>query len=109
MLPRIQDVLDSLRYLRENRFGLILRAQKEDWDDQDQCDEVELVSADLSDAYCHLAVHENELGNCVAPSVNPGKYLVFVAMLFGFKGAPLIMGRFAATLARLLQVLGAGR
>ena len=105
VLPRIQDVLDSLRYLRENRFGLILRAQKEDWDDQDQCDEVELVSADLSDAYCHLAVHENELGNCVAPSVNPGKYLVFVAMLFGFKGAPLIMGRFAATLARLLQSL----
>ena len=45
------------------------------------------------------------LGNCVAPSVNPGRYLVFTAMLFGFKGAPLIMGRFAAMLARLLQSL----
>ena len=105
VLPRIQDVLDSLRYLRENRFGLVLKAQGEDWDDQDQCDEIELVSADLSDAYCHLAVHENELGNCVAPSTRPGKYLVFTAMLFGFKGAPLVMGRFAATLARLLQSL----
>lgn len=41
-----------------------------------------------------------KLGNCVAPSVNPGRYLVFTAMLFGFKGAPLIIGRFAAMLAR---------
>jgi len=103
VLPRIQDVVDSLKYLRESRFGLILKAQKENWEDQEQCDEVELVSADLADAYCHLAVHENELGNCVAPSMNQGRYLVFTAMLFGFKGAPLIMGRFSAALARMLQ------
>lgn len=58
-----RDVLNSSKYLRENRFGLILKAQRENWEDQDQCDEVELVSADLSDTYCRLAVHENELGN----------------------------------------------
>ena len=71
VLPRIQDVVSSLKFLRENRFGLILKAQQENWKDQEQCEEVELVSADLSDAYCHLAVHESELANCVAPSTTP--------------------------------------
>ena len=30
---------------------------------------------------------------------------MWVAMLFGFRGAPLLMGRFAARLARLWQSL----
>ena len=105
VLPRVQDVVDSLKYLREQRFGVVLKAQKEEWPDQEQCQDIELVSADLADAYCHLAVAEKELGNCATPSMSPGKYLVFTAMLFGFRGAPLIMGRFAATLARMLQAL----
>jgi hypothetical protein len=105
VLPRVQDVVDSLKYLREQRFGVMLKAQKEDWPDQEQCQDIELVSADLADAYCHLAVAEKELGNGVTPSTSQGKYLVFTAMLFGFRGAPLIMGRFAATLARMLQAL----
>ena len=83
----------------------MLRAQREEWPDAGHCDEIELVSADLADAYCHMAVSEKKLGNCAAPSTAPGKYLVFTAMLFGFKGAPLIMWRFAAMLARLLQSL----
>ena len=105
VLPRIVDVRDSLKYLRENRFGLILRAQREGWADQEECDEIELVSADMADAYCHLAVCEEELCHCISPSVAPGKFLVFTAMLFGFKGAPLVMGRFAAALARFIQSL----
>eukprot|EP00435_Cladocopium_sp_Y103_P055471 s826_g18.t1 len=105
ILPRIQDVIQSLKYLCEARFGLFLRAQREEWEDQDQCGEIELASADLADAYCHLAVAESELANCAAPSVTPGKYLVFTAMLFGFRGAPLVMGRFASMLARLVQAL----
>jgi hypothetical protein len=48
---------------------------------------------------------EEELGNCATPSVVPDRYLIFTAMLFGFEGAPLIMGRSASTLARLLQSL----
>ena len=105
VLPRVQDVMDSLKYLREQRFSVMLRAQREEWPDADQCQDIELVSADLADAYCHLAVAERELGNCVTPSMHPGKYLVFTAMLFGFRGAPLIMGRFASMLARMLQAL----
>eukprot|EP00435_Cladocopium_sp_Y103_P019673 s3697_g4.t1 len=105
VLPRIRDVVDSLKYLRNNRFGLVLRAQKEDWPDQDECDEIEMASADLADAYCHLPVAERELANCAAPSTSPGVYLVFTAMLFGFRGAPLVMGRFASMLARLIQAL----
>eukprot|EP00435_Cladocopium_sp_Y103_P021609 s565_g5.t1 len=105
VLPRIQDVIHSLKYLRESRFGLFLKAQREEWEDQDQCNEIELASADLADAYYHPAVSENELANCAAPSASPGRYLVFTAMLFGFRGAPLIMGRFASMLARLVQAL----
>lgn len=51
VLPRVQDVVDSLKYLRQHRFGVMLRAQQEEWPDADQCDEIELVSADLADAY----------------------------------------------------------
>ena len=105
VLPRIVDVRDSLKYLRENRFGLILRAQREGWADQEECDEIEMVSVDMAEAYCHLAVCEDELCHCVAPSVTPGRFLVFTAMLFGFRGAPLIMGRFASALARFIQSL----
>lgn len=105
VLPRIVDVRDSLKYLRENRFGLILRAQREGWADQEECDEIEMFSVDMAEAYCHLAVCEDELCHCVAPSVTPGRFLVFTAMLFGFRGAPLIMGRFASALARFIQSL----
>lgn len=105
VLPRIQDVLDSLKYLREHCFSIMLKAQKEEWPYADQCEEIELVSADLADAYCHLAVAKKELGNWAMPSIEPGRYLVFTAMLFSFKGAPLILGRCAARLARLLQAL----
>ena len=82
----------------------MLRAQREEWPDAGQCDEIELVSADLADAYCHMAVSEKELGNCAAPSTAPGKYLVFTAMLFGFKGAPPHHGAFRSHVGQAVTV-----
>ena len=61
------------------------------------------MGADLAGAYCHLAVAQKELGNCLAPALEEDEVLVLVAMLFGFKAAPLIMGRLSAALARLWQ------
>ena len=65
----------------------------------------EMITADLTDAYCHLPVHPEEHANCLSPGVHPSETLMWVAMLFGFKGAPLLMGRFAACLARIWQSL----
>ena len=50
-----------------------------------------------------LRVATEELKHCLAPALEEDEILVFCAMLFGFKGAPLIMGRLSAALARLWQ------
>ena len=75
VLPRVQDVVNSLKYLREQRFGLMLRAQREEWPDAGHCDEIELVSADLADAYCHMAVSEKKTGELCSPQHGPGQVL----------------------------------
>ena len=64
---------------------------------------IEIVRADLSDAYCHFPVAREELGNCLAPGLDEDEIIVFCAMLFGFKAAPLVMGRLSSALARLWQ------
>ena len=61
------------------------------------------MGADLADAYCHFGVANEELKNCLAPVLEEDEILVFCAMLFGVKGAPLVMGRLSAALARLWQ------
>ena len=106
VLPRCTDFVDSVRRL----WSLKDRRMKETdpldelaqgSDDED--DGVEMVGADLSDACCHFGVAAEELKNCLAPALEEDEILVFCAMLFGFKGAPLIMGRLAAAMARLWQ------
>ena len=54
------------------------------------------VGDDLSDAYCHFRLAPEELCHCIAPSLEEDKLVIFKAMSFGFKGAPLIMGRLAS-------------
>ena len=65
--------------------------------------ETEIFLIDLKDAFCHFAIHKDELRHCVSPGVRPGEALVWVAMLFGFKAAPLLMARLSAALGRLIQ------
>ena len=96
-LPRVNDMVKTIQKL--------WRERRQDLDEGDPG--VELVGADLSDAYCHFGVAGPELKNCLAPAdpIYPGQVILFRAMLFGFKGAPLIMGRLAAAFSRLWQAM----
>ena len=58
--------------------------------------------ADLRDAYPHFRVHERELEFCLTKD-NEGIFVLWFMLCFGLKTAPLIWGRFAALLGRLLQ------
>ena len=93
VLPRVQDVIRGIQTLWRNLGG---QAEGPDF-------ALELVGADLRDAYCHLGVAEAELKHCLAPSIRADHLVLFKAMLFGFRGAPLIMGRFAAAMTRQWQ------
>ena len=110
VLPRAVDVIESFRYLWSTRDRMRGKSRDEEWElDEDRPDggifDFELVTVDLSDAYCHLPVHPEEHPNCLSPGLRQSETLMWVAMLFGFKGAPLLMGRFAACLARIWQSL----
>ena len=61
ILPRVQDVVRIVQHLwslqsedkvKENDFGM------------------ELIGADLSDAYCHFPVSKAAMGNCLAPAMD---------------------------------------
>eukprot|EP00913_Durusdinium_trenchii_P011074 g10396.t1 len=110
VLPRVVDVIDSFRYLWSTRDRMKTKSRDEEWElDEGRPEggifDFEMVTADLSDAYCHLPVHPEEHQNCLSPGLHQSETLMWVAMLFGFKGAPLLMGRFAACLARIWQSL----
>eukprot|EP00435_Cladocopium_sp_Y103_P007558 s2194_g2.t1 len=55
-----------------------------------------------------LAVTEAELPHTLAPNVESSDFYMFVALLFGYKTAPLLWSRVAALVARLLQSLVLG-
>ena len=97
VLPRVNDLVKTIQKLWKDR--------REELPEGDPG--IELVGADLSDAYCHFGVSGPELKNCLAPAdpVYPEQVVLFRAMLFGFKGAPLIMGRLASAFSRLWQAM----
>ena len=85
VLLRVVDVIDGFRYLWSTRD----RMKDEEWElDEDRPDggifDFEMVTADLSDAYCHLPVHPDEHQNCLSPGLHQSETLMWVAMLFGF-------------------------
>ena len=103
-LPRCTDFTESVWRLWKLKDVRLQEADPLDElapGSEDEDEGIEMVGADLSDAYCHFGVAPKELKNCLAPALEEDEILVFCAMLFGFKGAPLIMGRLAAALARL--------
>lgn len=95
ILPRISDVVASLRELFKRREAL---DNVGDW-------EMELISADLADACMHFGVRPSELQNCLAPGLDAEELVLFKAMSFGFKGAPLVMGRLSSAAMRLFQAM----
>lgn len=108
VLPRAMDIVTSLRVMRarenelrgEDRRRSALKGSRTHGES-----EVEFILLDLQDAFCHFGVHASELKHCVSPGLESGTALLWVAMLFGFKGAPLVMGRLSAAVGRLLQSL----
>ena len=106
-LPRANDVVCMLRTMK----ALEGRYDEDAWEvgipkpRSPSKPEMELMVIDLKDAFCHFPVHPNELRHCVSPSLRETHGLVWVAMLFGFRGAPLIMGRLSAFIGRMIQSL----
>ena len=107
-LPRLSDVLEMMRHMRSTEMDLKeflmdynYKRSRRDVDDQG----TEFVLADMQDAFCHFGVHPKELRNCISPDESGKGALLWTAMLFGFKAAPLLMGRLASACGRLLQSL----
>ena len=93
ILPRPMDAITMVRRMHASKAEL----------ERPQDKTLELVMIDVSDAYMHLAVAEEEKGHCLAPALDDEHWLLFIALLFGFKTAPLTWSRAAACVARLLQ------
>eukprot|EP00435_Cladocopium_sp_Y103_P052516 s2172_g16.t1 len=67
-----------------------------------------MVVIDISDAFMSLGVAQKEIPHTLAPHTNKEGYYAFIALLFGYKTAPLLWSRVAALHARLMQSLVAG-
>lgn len=92
VLPRVVDAIRTLREVRRAEG----RERDSSWN-------LEFSLVDIADAFTVMPVAEKELKHTLAPSTNPEEILVFQALLFGYKVAPLIYARFASMLVRLLQ------
>ena len=93
VLPRPRDFLASIRsvYATQRAHG------------RDEGYARELAVIDVSDAFMSLAVEEKELPHTLAPNIENEDFYMFVALLFGYKTAPLLWSRVAALLSRLIQ------
>ena len=93
VLPRPRDFLNSIRsvYAMQRAHG------------RDEGYARELAVIDVSDAFMSLAVDERELPHTLAPNIESEDFYMFVALLFGYKTAPLLWSRVAALLSRLIQ------
>ena len=92
VLPRVVDVLKMLQDMWSDRSDeKARRLSKED-------DDFEIYLIDLEDAFCHFPIRKEELRHCVTPDELEDQPIVWRAMLFSFKAAPLVMGRLAWSL-----------
>ena len=64
---------------------------------------MELAVIDITDAFMSLPVHREEHQHTLAPDIEKNSYIAFVALLFGYKVAPLLWSRVASMVARLVQ------
>ena len=105
VLPRLSDVVSMVKNLksREAEFHeqLVTAGINRDRASR-EVGEREFILVDLADAFCHFAVASEELCHCVTPDETSEGCLLWVAMLFGYKAAPLIMARLSAAIGRLL-------
>ena len=59
----------------------------------------------MADAFCHLPVRLEEVSNCICPGLHEGEFVLYTALLFGYKAAPLLMARLSALIPGMMQSL----
>eukprot|EP00434_Breviolum_minutum_P034288 symbB.v1.2.030341.t1/scaffold3410.1/size62789/2 len=91
VLPRPVDVVRMLKEMNSK------------WPDKGQDIGVEFAVVDVMDAFTTLPLHREEHRHALSPSTRDGELLLFQALLFGYRTAPLLYSRFASMVARLLQ------
>ena len=96
VLPRVVDVVSMLRAMWAHR------PRKPP---QRDADDFKFFLVDLADAFCHFPVRKAELKHCVTPDEEDKQALLWPALLFGYRGAPLIVARLSAAIGRLAQSL----
>ena len=94
VLPRLVDFVKGLKDLRKEGVRV---------DQMVHGYGVELALIDIHDAFTVFPVNKKEWRHTLAPSTRDREILLFQALLFGYKVAPLLYSRFAAMLGRLLQ------
>eukprot|EP00435_Cladocopium_sp_Y103_P013813 s3866_g3.t1 len=99
ILPRPRDAVASIRSTYEQRRP----------HGADEGYTRELAVVDISDAFMSFAVCEKELPHTLAPNVESQDFYLFVALLFGYKTAPLLWSRLASMIGRFLQSLVQGK
>ena len=78
VLPRIQDVVGSLRELWETKH------QQSEYGANDKEDYFEFYMIDLADAFTHFGIRKEELKHCITPSeLEDDTAILWRAMLFG--------------------------
>ena len=97
--PRICDVLRSLRKMRSMEYKM---NEEEGGKGQREPFETEIYLVDFADAFFHFAIHRQELRHCLSPGLRQGQWLRWVALLFGFRSAPLLMARLSSVAARFV-------
>lgn len=115
VLPRGMDVCRDARVLAQNHAAGRSTfdadeapdpgAKLDGFDDSEDEDQ-EIFGGDVVDAYCHLAVHPKELGNCLSWPASPldtTTLLLWIRLFFGLRSAPVVWCRFAAALMRIVQ------
>jgi len=81
VLPRLTDGVKLIKEIRKRSTQASDPAGEH---------EMELALVDVSDAFTVLPVAKAELKHTMAPSTKEGEMLVFQALLFGYKVAPLL-------------------
>ena len=96
LLPRPWDCVLMTREVRANSPKASHFAPEDRWG-------AEYAVIDITDAFMSFGLHPTEWGHALTPSTQENECLLFVAMLFGYKTAPLVFSRLAAQVARILQ------
>ena len=97
VLPRLADLISMTRSMHQ------CKQLQEPQNHANVGQEFALV--DVQDAFTTLAVHERELPHTFAPGLEQDELIMFRALLFGYKTAPLLYSRFAAFVSRMLQAM----